>query len=405
MNAVELLEILRNGENSGVEFKRDDIEPRELSKVLVAFANFEGGMVLLGVEDDGSVSGIRRPSLEEWVMQACRDKIRPEIIPFYETVALEDGRRVAIVRVTGGANRPYALYHHQQSTYCIRVGSIVREASREELQRLFQTSGAVRFELKPVSGSTLADLDRDRLVNYFQEIRAQAVPEATDAPGWEKLLVNTELMVRDADRAVPTVAGMLLFGSRPSRWLPQSGISAMAFPGTAKDYATKDRRVIHGPLVALKRGIQVLSPGIVEEAREFVARNAPATVTVSEKNGKETRPAYPPDAVWEALINALCHRDYTISVTDVELALYHDRLEVISPGGLPNTITVERMKAGCRASRNELIANVMRDYGYVDRMGLGVPTKIIKSMVAHTGREPDLVQDEAKTSFTVRLFR
>jgi ATP-dependent DNA helicase RecG len=100
---TELLEIITNGENSGVEFKRDELENHALAKELVAFSNLSGGKVLLGVEDDGRISGITRPNLEEWVMTACRDKIRPSIIPFFEVVReMEPGRDVAIVSVTRG---------------------------------------------------------------------------------------------------------------------------------------------------------------------------------------------------------------------------------------------------------------------------------------------------------------
>src|SRR5208282_1741329 len=109
-------------ENSGVEFKRDVIENHALAKELVAFSNFRGGMVLLGVEDDRTVSGITRSSLEEWVMTACRDKIRPGIIPFFEVVRdVEPGKHVAIVRVTGGFD-VHSLWHNNRNTYYIRVG-------------------------------------------------------------------------------------------------------------------------------------------------------------------------------------------------------------------------------------------------------------------------------------------
>ena len=97
---TELLELINNGENSGVEFKRDVIDNRALAKELVAFSNLSGGAVLLGVEDDGKVSGITRDKLEEWVMTACRDKIRPAIIPFFEIIRdIEPGKDVAVVRV------------------------------------------------------------------------------------------------------------------------------------------------------------------------------------------------------------------------------------------------------------------------------------------------------------------
>ena len=103
MTKTELLEILRNGENSGVEFKRDDIDPRALAKEIVALANLRGGCVLLGVEDDGTVSGIVRPKLEEWVMTVCRDKIRPEIIPYFElSHDVDGGKTIAVIQIDPG---------------------------------------------------------------------------------------------------------------------------------------------------------------------------------------------------------------------------------------------------------------------------------------------------------------
>ena len=136
-----------------MEFKRDDaLVNVDLAKELVAFSNFEGGMVLLGVEDDGSVSGITKPDLEEWVMTACRDKIRPAIIPFFTIMRdVEPGNDVAIVRVTRGYD-VHTLWHNNKNVYVMRVGSQSREPSREELARLFQRRKTFRAELCPVFG-------------------------------------------------------------------------------------------------------------------------------------------------------------------------------------------------------------------------------------------------------------
>ena len=130
---TQLLEIIANGENSGVEFKRDVIVNYQLARELVAFSNLTGGMVLLGVDDDGSLSGLTRTDLEEWVMTACRDKIRPAIIPFFETIRdVELGKDVAIVRVTRGFD-VHSLWHNNRHTYFIRVGTQSREPTPEEL--------------------------------------------------------------------------------------------------------------------------------------------------------------------------------------------------------------------------------------------------------------------------------
>ena len=177
MTRTELLEMIRNGENSGVEFKRDTIDNRALVKELVAFTNLHGGRVLLGVDADGSVAGITRDRLEEWVMSACRDKIRPEIIPYYELVRdVEPGKDVAVVHVDRGWS-VHCVWHDNHRSYYIRVGTESREASPEELERLFQQRGAFRLETRGVSGSSLGDLDMRRLRDYFLRVRGQAVPD------------------------------------------------------------------------------------------------------------------------------------------------------------------------------------------------------------------------------------
>ena len=112
--------------------------------------------------------------------------------------------------------------------------------------------------------------------------------------------------------------------------------------------------------------------------------------------------AYPLEAVREAIVNALVHRDYLLSSTDIELSIYEDRMEIISPGRLPNGITPARMLTGCRAARNQLIKDVMRDYRYLEHSGMGVPRTIVKSLKAHNNTEPVLIEDGER--FTMRLL-
>ena len=127
MNKAELIELILNGENSGVEFKRDDVANHRIAQELVALLNLEGGTVLLGVEDDGSITGASRENLEEWVVELCRLKIDPPIIPFISWVKnAEPGRDVLAIRVPIGPDKPYARVHNGRTTYFIRVGSTSR---------------------------------------------------------------------------------------------------------------------------------------------------------------------------------------------------------------------------------------------------------------------------------------
>ena len=396
---TELLEMIENGENSGVDFKRDVLANHQLAKTLVAFSNLEGGMVLLGVDDDATVTGLTRDRLEEWVMTTCRDKIRPAIIPYFETIRnVVPGKDVAIVRVPRGVD-VHSQWHNNRNTYFIRVGSESREPSPQELSRLFQQRGTFRADLRPVSGSKIDDLDRRRLKDYFSRTRQQVIPIDDDDAGWRTLLVNTEIMVDDG----VSLSGLLLFGNTPKRFLPQAGVDAAAFLGMEKDYAAVERLALNGPMTPLMdQDGKILESGIVDQALEFVRRNTPVTANLDYGGRRVERPAYPKDAVREALVNALIHRDYLLVNTDIELAIYKDRLEIISPGKLPNGITPERMRAGTRAARNQLLKDVMRDYGYLEHMGMGVPRKIVRSMNEHNQTDPDLVEENER--FIVRLF-
>ena len=404
MNKAELIEIIRNGESSGVEFKRDDVHPQSLAKEITSLANLEGGYILLGVEDDSAVTGLIRPDIEEWVMNVCSNNIQPPIIPYFEIVLLEGNKKIGVITIPGDSpDKPYKARQGSRWVTFVRLGSTTREATREQEQRLYQSSGLVRYDIKPVPGASLKDLHISRLINYFKDIRGQDCPDHEEIERWETLLINTEIMIEFRGKAIPTVGGMLLFGKKPNRYLPQSGILAVAYPGMEKDYEAIERVTIRGPIVGRFFGTEdIVETGLVERAIEFVRRNTGSMAYLVEGR-RIDKPVYPEEVIRETIVNAIAHRDYTVSGTDIELSIYSDRLEVISPGRLPNTVTIERMKAGCRATRNELIKEVLRDYHYVEATGLGVPRKIIAGMFKHNGTEADFIEDEY--SFTVRLWK
>ena len=424
MNQAELLDLIRNGENSGVEFKRDDIRPDQLAKEIVALLNLEGGHILLGVEDDGTVSGLARDPkrVEEQVMEVARVHVRPATTPYWETFDWGDGQIIAVVTLPADApDKPYKAKRRSAWVTQTRTGTTTRDASDEEEMRLYMQSGRIQYDRKPIPGSSFRDFDRRRLINYFRDIRQQEHPAEDDPESWMSLLVNTELMVRDRGRVIGTVGGLLLFGRNPNRHLMQAGITATAFSGTEKDYDAKARAVLRGPAVSLfpapdslaiwqypalpgafSESGDAVESGVIEQAVDFVKRAIDVEAWIEGARRLE-RWDYPLQAVRESVVNAIAHRDYTMVGTDIELSVYADRIEVVSPGRLPNTVTVDKMRAGYRASRNELIKEVLRDYRYIEANGLGVPRKIIQGMREHNGTEPDLIEEESR--FTVRLWK
>ncbi len=425
MNRTELAELIHNQESSGVEFKRDDIRPEKLAKTIAALLNLEGGHILLGVEKEGSVTGLSRDpkQAEEWVMEVARTHVRPAAIPYWETIDWDEGRIVGIVSLPADApDKPYKAKRGSAWVTQMRAGTTTRDASDEEEARLYMQSGRLAYDRKPVPGTSIDDLDLRRLVNYFGDVRQQECPRAEDREAWIRLLVNTELMVEDRGRAMTSAGGILLFGMRQNRYLPQAGISAVAYSGAEKDYRAKARVTLRGPVVSLfkepmeeieqqyplmprsfSENDAAVEAGVIEQALDFVRRNVGVNAWIEEGGQRQERWDYPLEAVRETVVNAIAHRDYTITVSDIELSIFTDRLEVISPGGLPNTVTVEKMRSGYRASRNELIKEVLRDYRYIEATGLGVPRKIVAGMRAHNGTEADLIEEESR--FIVRLWK
>jgi len=159
MIRTELFELIANGENSGVEFKRDDVRPEQLAKEVVALANLQGGRILLGVADDGSIVGVQRPDLETWIMDTVFGRhVHPLMLPFYEEVRLDDGKRVAVI-------------------------------SFPQQARLFSIGGMLHAEMMPVPGTSMMSLDRARLENYLRNILRDPDVPATE-PDWETRLLR-----------------------------------------------------------------------------------------------------------------------------------------------------------------------------------------------------------------------
>jgi len=393
MTKSELLELIANGENSGVEFKRDDIRPEQLAKEVVALANFQGGKILLGVEDDGTITGIQREDLEPWVMDTVFGRyVHPMILPFYEEVQVDDTHRVAVISLTQGTAKPYVVRHNDREDIYVRVGSVSRRATREQQARLFALGGMLHAELLPVSGSGLGDLCHERLTDYLTAVVGDREPPASDS-AWEKRLCGLGFMVEREDGSpVCTIAGLVLFGHTPRKLLPQAGIRWMAFDGNDKTYKALDDRLIDGPMVALWRedngNRELAENGLIENfidiARPFLSEE---TEPLGETMRRERHWYYPLDALREAVINALAHRDWT-RYEEIEISRYSNRLEIISPGALQNSMTVEKMIAGQRSPRNPLVVDVLRDYGYVDARGMGVRNKIIPLVRESSGAEP-----------------
>ncbi len=382
-NKERIREAIKNGENSYIEFKEFPIKPEQLAKELVAFSNFRGGTLFLGISDKSEITGVEKSGLEEWVMNAVSNLIEPTIIPAYQEFKT-DSKTIAIIESEPGSAKPYALKKGSARFYYIRTGSTCRLADREQLRRLFQASGALHGETLPVSKSAFGDLELLTVKKYFNEYRKFETPQLDQNNEWIKLLINNEYMVKtELNNNALTIAGCVLFAEEPQRLLFQAGVSAAAYKGVEKDYDTFERIDISAP---------VSPKGLIRECLLFFQRYLSGE-SLSGTMQRERKWSIPEEVLRETLLNAVAHRDYTISA-NTEISLFKNRVEIISPGSLPNSVTVERMKAGCRISRNQIITQTLKDYRLIEHMGMGVRNKIIKGMLGFNQKEPEFLADE-----------
>jgi len=404
MNRAEVIEIIGNGENSGVEFKLDDIRPEQLAKEVVALANLKGGYILLGVADDKTIAGITRINLSEWVADTVFGRyIHPVILPYYEEVVMDSGKRVAVITIGQEVSKPYVVRANDREIAYVRIGAVSRPATREQLLMMGSSSGVVHSESMPVNRTTFESLDKARLENYLRDIlKDPEVPETRES--WIVRLKALGFMTDGiTEESVCTIAGLNLFGIKPRQTFKQSGVRLMFFDAPDKEYQALLDKVLDAPLVGRfqvgKSGTILIDAGLIEKCLEtmepFVTQEPNH---IDENFRREKKWIYPFEAIRELLINGLAHRDWTRFV-DVEIAGYKDRLEIISPGALPNSMTVEKMVAGQRSARNLIIVEVLRDYGYVDARGMGVRTKVIPALKAG-GLEPifQATDDYVKTT-------
>jgi predicted HTH transcriptional regulator len=396
----QLLDKIRLGEDSFLELKevrfagsRVSAPPRNgLADELAAFGNSKGGVCVLGVEDaTREIVGIpldRLDAVEDFVREVCSDSIEPPLAPDIERLWLPTtaGEDVPVLKV----EVPRSLFVHKSpGGYFHRVGSAKRQMSPDFLARLFQQRSQVRiirFDEQVVPRATLDDLS----VPLWERFRTRRTQDERD-----ELLVKLGVARQDEDGAIrPTVAGIVMASEDPRRWLPNAFIQAVAYAGTAATPASAseayqlDASDITGPLDRQ-----------VADACRFVARNM--RVAATKHLGRTDLPQYDMTAVFEALVNAVAHRDYAIHGSKIRLRMFADRLELYSPGALVNTMTVDSLPLR-QSARNEAITSLLAKCPVpsdlpglktgrstlMDKRGEGVGIILERSAVL-SGRQPE----------------
>ncbi|HRP25829.1 RNA-binding domain-containing protein [Thauera sp.] len=339
METTELIDLLSRGEDSRQQFKTDMNNADALAAEIVAFSNTAGGRIFIGVNDDGSVRGLSGADvarLNMLIANVASQVVRPAVNPLTENVPHPAGT-VLVLSIAEGVNKPYM---DKNGAIWVKNGSDKRRAtSREELQRLFQQAGLVHADETPVAGLSAGDVDMPYFETFFEQQFGE--PLAQHNQPLPQLLNNMNLM----NQGQLNVAGGLLFAKSPHYALPAFIVKAVAFVGTQiEDERYIDSRDIAGKLA-----------DVFQQTLGFIVANTRAAQGEQGFNS-QGQPEIP-RIVWEELVaNALIHRDYFVSAP-IRVLVFADRVEIISPGHLPNNLTIENIKAGNSNMRNPILAS------------------------------------------------
>ena len=353
MNSTQLNNLISGGETSHVQFKENITNPLSAAQELVAFANTEGGQLFIGVADKtGAITGLTFADIQRissLLVNAASEGVKPPLTIKTETVEA-DGKKVLIVTVPNGSHKPYK---DKDGLIFVKNGPDKRKVtSNEEMARLLQASGDLYAEEMPLTFTIAEELDM-RDFRAFYETKYQTPLDEADLP---RLLAN--LRLAHGDRL--NVAGALLFAKHPEKVVSQFFISAVWFMGTditgEKYYNSQD---IRGTLTQLyERGLDFMKRAL----------NSP-------QNGKDFNSLgdleIPEIVLRELMVNALIHRDYFIR-DSIKILVFDDRIEIRSPGKLPNNLTEAQVRAGIRRSRNTILASLAPDVLPYRGIGSGI---------------------------------
>ena len=376
MDLTELRSRIDHWENLHTEFKVWPVHPDNLAAGLVAFANTDGGELILGVSEEREVVGVDDADrIAREVDNVAANNCEPPITVVQETVRSEDGRTAVVVHVPKGGMRPYRT---SRGVFYIRTSSGRRQASREELLRLFQATESLYYDETPLPRLSLQDLDLASFEDYLRETGQSYLLDDL-----ERLLDNWYL----TSKGHPTVAGVLLFGRRPQQHIPYAQINAARIPGTDSSFDPLDRKDFGGRLLE-----------VIDQAERFLDLHLPVPHEIRGFE-PEPKPELPKEALREAIVNAVAHRDYTIR-GPIRLFVFDDRIEIHTPGRPPNGVDADAMRSGAHVVRNPWIYARLSDAGLVTRAGTGI-RRIVRLVREATGREAGIEVRDFEVLLTI----
>ena len=383
MNTKTLLRQIALGEDGTRQFKADVTNGESLASELVAFANSEGGTIYIGVADDGTTPGLSLQDVSrvnQLIGNVSSQMVRSPIMVTTENVGLKNKRIVIVLTVPQGLDRPY---FDKNGVIWVKAGADKRRVnSKEPLRRLFQQSGQFHGDEMPTKAG-IDKLDKIRFRDFLRNFSKRKYPGTKTE--LIRLLQNLDLATKDGKL---NLAGVLLFAEEPEWITPQFVIKAIRYPGNSihlTDYT--DTEDFFGPFQE-----------IFHNAMGFIMRNL-HKVQAGRNVNAPGKPEIPQEVFEELLVNALIHRDYLVSAA-IRLFIYDNRIEIISPGHLPNNLTVEKILEGNSNIRNPILINyVAKGLLPYHGLGSGIPRAV------EAWPHIDFKDDRDGCQFTVTVHR
>lgn len=348
---IDLHQLIQLPESNTLEFKRDASSLETILKSVVAFANTAGGTILIGIEDDGSVTGLQEPGkVQEQIANGIAHRIKPQLLPDFQMAVVQQ-KRIIVIRVEHMAGPYYLSDKGEEQGVYVRLGNTNRVAAPESIQEIKRAAHHPFFDKMPCDHVDETGLDVELIRKVFAQ-RAFVM----DA---EKLR-SIGILTKKGQRLLATNGGVILFGNADIRqqYFPYAEVRCARFAGVTRAEFI-DRLEIDGGILAA-----------VEEVPKFIRRNTKMMGKFGEMQRRDI-PEYPVDGIREALTNALVHANYEMNGTRIFIAIYDDRLEIQNPGVMPPGMSLEQFKAGVSRIRNPVIARIFGELGLIEEWGSG----------------------------------
>ena len=375
--AVDIKGLIEQGRSSRLDWLSENADITQIAETMSAIANSAGGTILLGISED-QVTGVKDTELLiDRVISAALSTDPPLIIPVPQIISHEE-HPLVLVQVPSGMPNVYAF----DGRYLNRIDGQNSALKPRDLRRLMLERGEISFETEVASNLDGADLDWDKVQDYIKNLRGIGHDEP------EQVLLKRGCMSLQGQKMRPTHAGVLLFGNDPQRYIRSSEITAVRFASESMS-DTFSRQDINGTLIDQ-----------ISRAETFLFDTLRKDVTLQSTMARKEQFEYPMEAARELVVNAVAHRDYSISGDTIRLFVFSNRMEIQSPGGLPGPITIENIKDE-RFSRNPIIVQVLADLHFIERLGYGVD-RVIELMHEQKLRAPEF--EERAGGFRVVLY-